>query len=93
MKALLFAFLLVVCPAFGVYAGTGDSSQKWLGVDKTVIERVAKEANRPPKDPWINTDQGDLLLLVFLIAGAMGGFVGGYCFRGLFSQRKALSKE
>jgi hypothetical protein len=32
----------------------------------------------------INTDQGDLLLFFFLVAGTVGGFVAGYCFRELF---------
>ena len=57
---------------------------KWIGVDEAVVEKFAKEANRPPREPWINTDQGDLLLFVFLLAGAGGGFVGGYYFRELF---------
>jgi len=36
----------------------------------------------------LNTDQGDLLLFLFLLAGAVGGFVMGYCFRGLFPPRR-----
>jgi hypothetical protein len=59
----------------------------WEGVDATVIERVATEAGRPPRDPLINTDQGDLLLWLFLLAGAIGGFVVGYTFRTLFPPR------
>lgn len=57
---------------------------KWAGVDETVVEKFAKEAGRPPREPLINTDQGDLLLFVFLVAGTAGGFVGGYYFRELF---------
>jgi cobalt/nickel transport system permease protein len=56
----------------------------WEGVDATVIEKVAIEAGRPPREPLINTDQGDLLLWLFLLAGAVGGFVVGYSFRTLF---------
>ena len=60
----------------------------WKGVDETVVERFAKEAGRPPREPYINTDQGDLLLFLFLLAGAVGGFVAGYTFRSLFPPRK-----
>ena len=57
---------------------------KWAGVDESVVERVAKEHGREAWKPFINTDQGDLLLFVFLIGGAIGGFVMGYYWRGLF---------
>lgn len=56
----------------------------WKGVDEAVVERVAREAGRPPADPVLNTERGDLLLFLFLIAGAMGGFVIGYRVRELF---------
>ncbi len=62
---------------------------QWHGTDVTVVEKVAKEAGREPKDPLINTDQGDLLLFVFLLAGAGGGFVAGYCYRKLFGAKGA----
>ena len=39
------------------------------------------------REPYINTDQGDLLLFLFLLAGAIGGFIIGYTFRGLFPPR------
>lgn len=60
----------------------------WEGVDTTVIEKVATAAGYPPREPYINTDQGDLLLFLFLLAGAIGGFVIGYAFRALFPPRK-----
>jgi hypothetical protein len=53
-----------------------------------VVEKFAKEHGRPSWTPFINTDQGDLLLFVFLLAGAAGGFVMGYNFRKLFVEKK-----
>ena len=61
-----------------------NSDAEWAGADETVVEKFAEEAGRPPRDPLINTDKGDLLLFVFLLAGAIGGFVMGYYFRDLF---------
>lgn len=60
----------------------------WQGIDKTIIEKVALEHARPPWKPFINTDQGDLLLFLFLLAGIIGGFVAGFCWRKLFGERK-----
>lgn len=51
----------------------------WSGVDETVIEKHAEESGQPASDPLINTDKGDLLLFVFALGGAIGGFVAGYC--------------
>lgn len=61
----------------------------WTGVDEAVVEKIAREHGREAKSPFINTDQGDLLLFVFLIAGAVGGFVTGYCWRGLVKKGPA----
>jgi cobalt/nickel transport system permease protein len=66
----------------------------WSGVDESVVEKVAKEHGREARSPLINTDQGDLLLFVFLLAGAVGGFVAGYYWRTLLDQRsKPLQEE
>ena len=57
-------------------------------MDEAVVEKVAKEHGREAKPPLINTDKGDLLLFVFLLAGAVGGFAGGYCWRALVIEKK-----
>ncbi len=77
-------FLLFLAPAF--------SAEKWQGVDEAVVEKMAKEHGREPIKPLINTDQGDLLLFVFLIAGAAGGFAGGYYWR-MLTERKTREKS
>lgn len=66
---------------------------KWSGVDETVVEKFAEAAGRPSRDPFINTDQGDLLLFVFLLAGTIGGFIAGYYFRTLFPPGVKEQKE
>jgi hypothetical protein len=67
---------LTLCPnAFG--------ADRWPGVDETVVEKFASERGREAHDPLINTDQGDLLLFVFLLAGTIGGFAAGYYWRML----------
>jgi len=44
-----------------------NEQTSWEGVDKTVVEKVAAQAGHPARDPYINTDQGDLLLFLFLL--------------------------
>lgn len=77
--ATAFTLLLNV-----VRLATAEHEAKWAGVDEAVVEKFATAAGRPPREPLINTDQGDLLLFVFLIAGTVGGFIGGYYYRELF---------
>ena len=55
----------------------------WNGVDQAVVERIATEHGREAHAPLINTNQGDLLLFMFLLAGAVAGFAGGYYYRML----------
>ena len=68
------------------------SSEKWPGVDESVVEKYAKEHGREASEPFINTDQGDLLLFVFLLAGTVGGFAAGYSWRMLMVERAPAVK-
>ena len=74
--ALLFVFILCLAPC-------ALCRNNWSGVDETVVEKFAQERGREAHEPIINTDQGDLLLFVFLLAGAAGGFAAGYYWRML----------
>ncbi len=64
---------------------------KWPGVDKTVVEHYAQEYGRKARTPYINTDQGDMLLFVFTLAGSVGGFVAGYNWRRFFKEKESGS--
>ena len=63
-------------------------------VDEAVVENIAKDHGREKQEPLINTDQGDLPLFVFLIAGTIGGFTAGYYWRILMVERSLkVNKE
>jgi ABC-type cobalt transport system substrate-binding protein len=83
---LIFILLLTV------HLSLSTASEKWPGVDESVIEKVAKEHGREAREPFINTDQGDLLLFIFLLAGVVGGFIGGYYWRAL-TEKKVVRAE
>ena len=87
-QTTLVVIALCIAAVFMALLMTKDT--QWSGVDETVVEKFAHEANRPARDPFINTDQGDILLFVFLLAGVAGGFVLGYYFREIFTDKRAL---
>ncbi|OGW39501.1 MAG: hypothetical protein A2010_18830 [Nitrospirae bacterium GWD2_57_9] len=70
------------------YASPVFAEQKWTGVDEAVVEKIAKEHGREAREPFINTDNGDLLLFVFLLAGTVAGFAAGYYWRILTEQKR-----
>jgi len=82
-----FLIFILLLTAFCILPPATFAGEKWSGVDESVIEKVAKEHGREARDPSINTDQGDLLLFVFLLAGVVGGFIGGYYWRALMGKR------
>lgn len=87
-QTALVIFSLCVAAVFMALLMTKDT--QWSGVDETVVEKFAEEAGREARDPYINTDQGDILLFVFLLAGVAGGFVLGYYYRDVFTDKKVL---
>jgi len=89
MVVLVF-FLFVICHLSFVISASAD---KWGGVDESVVEKYAEEHGREAVEPLINTDQGDLLLFVFLLGGAVGGFVGGYYWRELMERKPKETGE
>lgn len=85
MKRMMLLLMLLVT-SWGI-AGAEEKG-KWPGVDETVVEKVAQQHGRAAREPLIDTDQGDLLLFLFLLAGAAGGFAAGYYWRVLMEQRR-----
>lgn len=79
--------IVMAVSALALFFVSGNCHARWEGVDKAVVEKYAAAAGRPPRAPYINTDQGDMLLFLFLLAGAAGGFAGGYFFRELFPRK------
>jgi len=81
------ALVLPILFVFGLLP-SAFGADKWSGVDETVVEKYAKEHGREAREPLINTDKGDLLLFVFLVAGTVGGFAAGYYWRTLMENKE-----
>ena len=93
LSICLVLFLLLCGAPCSVHAAVSGNSERWAGVDETVVGKIAAEHGRETKKPMIDTDRGDLLLFVFLLAGAAGGFVAGYYWRKLMEQRPVAVKR
>lgn len=90
-RRLLLLFTLLLLMPIPVRAQENPS--KWQGVDKTVVEKYAKELGRTPKKPFIDL-QGDMLLFAFTFSGFVGGFVVGYFWHKVFvADKKKEEKE
>lgn len=88
---IVFTFILTLAQTHSLCAGDANSvnpieseAEKWTGIDVSIVGKYAGKYGHPPRDPYINTDQGDLLLFVFTVAGLIGGIIIGYNFRKLF---------
>lgn len=90
MAVILVILSFCLMGASGLWA---QEKEKWPGIDESVVEKIASEHGREAREPLINTDQGDLLLFLFLVAGAVGGFVAGYYWRILIEQKANSNEE
>ncbi|HTP63970.1 MAG TPA: cobalamin biosynthesis protein CbiM, partial [Geobacteraceae bacterium] len=86
-RAILGAAVLLGLSFVFLSPHPARAGEKWTGVDESVVEKYAKEHGREKRLPFINTDQGDLLLFVFLLAGSVGGFTAGYYWRELIVEK------
>jgi hypothetical protein len=93
LKVQSFGIMLLLLIVFYTLPPMTSADEKWSGVDESVVEKYAKEQGREAREPLINTDQGDLLLFVFLIAGATGGFAAGYFWRSLMFEKAPVIKK
>jgi hypothetical protein len=81
IKGLFFLLALTLTLLPSPFSQWTYAANSWSGVDESVVEKIAGEHGRHAVAPLINTDKGDLLLFVFLLAGTIGGFAAGYYWR------------
>lgn len=68
------------------------AADQWQGVDDAVVKKIAREHGREARPSLLDFGEGDMQLFMFLLAGAVGGFVAGYCWRAL-TEGKQRRKE
>ncbi|MFN3504625.1 MAG: hypothetical protein ACK4Y7_00245 [Caldimicrobium sp.] len=87
MRKFFFTFLLSI---FLLIPGNVFAQEnRWSGMDEAVIEKIAKDKGKEPK-PFLELE-GDLELFAFSLFFGISGFIAGYYWRKLFSERKSAS--
>ncbi|HHT9137442.1 MAG TPA: hypothetical protein ACFYEK_09395 [Candidatus Wunengus sp. YC60] len=84
---LLFAEEHIEKKDIPVVTQANNEEGAWTGIDVSIVGKYATKYGHPPRDPYINTDKGDLLLFVFTFAGVVGGFVMGFNARKIFYEK------
>ena len=89
IRSMLLCILYLGCMGdVQLYAG-----EKWPGIDDAVVNRIAREHGRAERPSLIPAAEGDLQLFMFLMAGALGGFVAGYYWRVLLEGKNRRPDE
>lgn len=91
MKKLIITVMLGLILAMATTARANEGA--WEGVDVSVIEKSAEEQGRSAVETPFNSLEGDMMLFVFLMGGAVGGFVAGYYYRVLTEKAPAQQEE
>ena len=89
IRTLLVCLLFLGCLSDGCSSAGGT----WQGVDEAVVNRIAREHGRGEQPSLIPSAKGDLQLFLFLLAGTVGGFVAGYCWRMLLEGKNKRAAE
>ncbi len=79
LRSLVVSVVLLGCLGPASLYG----ADKWPGIDEAVVNRIAREHGRQERPSLFPAAEGDLQLFLFLLAGAVGGFVAGYYWRML----------
>lgn len=87
LLTVLVCLLSLTC----VVSAEEEKKEKWAGIDEAVIEKYATDKGREAAEPLFNVE-GDMLLFLFALAGAIGGFVMGYYWHKVFVMGK-LTEE
>jgi ABC-type cobalt transport system substrate-binding protein len=83
LSLLLVLFSIFILNQPFALAEKESKEEKWKGFDEAVLEKLAKEHGREPKEGFI-TLEGDLELFMFSLMSGISGFVVGYYFRKIF---------
>ena len=89
LRSLVVSAVLLGC----VGAGSVYAAEKWPGIDDAVVNKIAREHGREEKPSLLLSAEGDLQLFLFLLAGAVGGFVAGYYWRVLLEGKNTSDTD
>ena len=59
----------------------------WSDATDVLSGKAAEQAGREARDPYINTEQGNMLVFFFCLGGVAAGSAIGYNWRRLFAEK------
>ncbi len=80
--------ILILAIVGSIVFARSHAEGPWIDATDTVAEEGAATVGREAADPLINTDQGNMLVFFFTMAGLAGGSIVGYYWRKLFIENE-----
>ena len=85
--------ILILAIVGSVIFATPHEDGPWIDSTDVVAEQAANGVGRQATDPLINTDQGNMLVFFFTMAGVMAGPIVGYYWRKLMIEKDKEERQ
>lgn len=85
--------ILVMAVAGSIIFAKAHEEGPWIDTTDVVSEQSANALGRQAAEPLINTDQGNMLVFFFTLAGVVGGSIVGYYWRKLMTDKDKLENS
>jgi cobalt/nickel transport protein len=90
--AIVIGFLIMAVAGSIIFARAHEEGP-WIDTTDLVSEQSAMTVGRQALGPLINTDQGNMLVFFFTLAGILAGLVIGYYWSKLMTDRNKLERK
>jgi cobalt/nickel transport protein len=85
--------ILIMAIAGSIIFAKSHEEGPWIDTTDVVSEQSASALGRQAVEPLINTDQGNMLVFFFTLAGVVGGSIVGYYWRMLMTDRDKMANS
>ena len=91
MLAIGIVVVITCLAVAGSIALSGETTVReegtWSDATDVLAGKAAEQAGREARDPYINTEQGNMLVFFFCLGGVAGGSIIGYNWRKLIAEK------
>lgn len=91
MLAIGIVVVITCLAVVGSIAFSGETTVReegsWSDATDILSRKAADQAGREARKPFINTEQGNMLVFFFTLGGVAAGFIIGYNWRRLLAEK------